>query len=100
MGRDPVKRSKAAPSRVSARVDGRAVRVVVLAAGVGSRMRSSLPKVLHRVGGRTPLEASRTVVVVGRDRDRIAAAVGGRDVAWAVQDPPLGTGDAVRAARK
>lgn len=84
--------------------------MVVLAAGVGSRMRSALPKVLHRVAGRTLLEAvldaasplapSRTVVVVGRDRDRIAAAVGGRDVVWAVQDPPLGTGDAVRRARE
>ncbi len=86
------------------------VRVAVLAAGVGSRMRSSLPKVLHRVAGRTLLEAvldaaaplapARTVVVVGRDRERIAAALEGREVVWAVQDPPLGTGDAVRSARE
>jgi bifunctional UDP-N-acetylglucosamine pyrophosphorylase/glucosamine-1-phosphate N-acetyltransferase len=84
--------------------------VVVLAAGIGSRMRSALPKVLHRVAGRTlleavldaakPLSASRTVVVVGRDRERIAAAVDGRDVRWAVQDPPLGTGDALRRAKE
>jgi bifunctional UDP-N-acetylglucosamine pyrophosphorylase/glucosamine-1-phosphate N-acetyltransferase len=86
------------------------VRVVVLAAGVGSRMRSTLPKVLHRVAGRTllgavldaaaPLSASRTVVVVGRDRDRVAATLDGRDLRWAIQDPPLGTGDAVRRARE
>ena len=73
-------------------------------------MRSTLPKVLHRVAGRTlleavldaasPLSASRTVVVVGRDRARIAAALEGRAVLWAEQDPPLGTGDAVRRARE
>ncbi|MGE5414550.1 MAG: bifunctional UDP-N-acetylglucosamine diphosphorylase/glucosamine-1-phosphate N-acetyltransferase GlmU [Syntrophomonadaceae bacterium] len=89
---------------------GGPLRVVILAAGVGSRMRSSLPKVLHRVAGRTLLEAvldaaaplspARTVVVVGRDRERIAAALEGRDVSWAVQDPPLGTGDAVRSSRE
>jgi bifunctional UDP-N-acetylglucosamine pyrophosphorylase/glucosamine-1-phosphate N-acetyltransferase len=47
-----------------------------------------------------PLSASRTVVVVGRESDRIAAALDGRGVVWAVQDPPLGTGDAVRRARE
>ena len=73
-------------------------------------MRSALPKVLHRVAGRTlleavldaaaPLDASRVVVVVGSDRDRIAAAVDGRGVHFAVQDPPRGTGDAVQRARE
>jgi bifunctional UDP-N-acetylglucosamine pyrophosphorylase/glucosamine-1-phosphate N-acetyltransferase len=81
---------------------------VILAAGIGSRMRSVLPKVLHRVGGRTLLEAvcdaaegvapSRTVVVVGAARQRVEAALAGRTVAFAVQDPPRGTGDAVRQA--
>ncbi|HTY40596.1 MAG TPA: bifunctional UDP-N-acetylglucosamine diphosphorylase/glucosamine-1-phosphate N-acetyltransferase GlmU [Thermoanaerobaculia bacterium] len=83
---------------------------MVLAAGVGSRMRSTLPKVLHRVAGRTlleavldaaaPLEPSRVVVVVGSDRERIAAALEGRGVHFAVQDPPCGTGDAVVRARE
>ncbi len=83
-------------------------RVVILAAGVGSRMRSRLPKVLHRVAGRTLVEAvldaaegvspSRVVVVVGADRERIAALLEGRDVHFATQDPPLGTGDAVARA--
>jgi bifunctional UDP-N-acetylglucosamine pyrophosphorylase/glucosamine-1-phosphate N-acetyltransferase len=51
--------------------------VVVLAAGQGTRMRSTTPKVLHRLGGRSmlghvlaaaaPLRAARTVVVVGSD---------------------------------
>jgi len=86
-----------------------APRVVVLAAGVGSRMRSALPKVLHRVAGRTLVEAvldaaqgiapARVVVVVGAERQRIAAALAQREVHFAVQDPPLGTGDAVARAR-
>jgi bifunctional UDP-N-acetylglucosamine pyrophosphorylase/glucosamine-1-phosphate N-acetyltransferase len=85
-------------------------RVVVLAAGAGVRMRSSLPKVLHRVSGRSLVEAvldaaqpllpSRVVVVVGADRGRIASALEGRAVHFAVQDPPLGTGDAVARARE
>jgi bifunctional UDP-N-acetylglucosamine pyrophosphorylase/glucosamine-1-phosphate N-acetyltransferase len=83
-----------------------APQVVVLAAGVGSRMRSALPKVLHRVGGRTMLDAvldaaatlnpSRVVVVLGAGRETVERSIEGRDVRVAVQDPPRGTGDAVR----
>src|SRR5215510_11895963 len=83
-------------------------RVVVLAAGVGSRMRSSLPKVLHRVAGRTLLEAvlasvdglspERVLVVVGADRSRIEPALAGRNVEFVLQDPPRGTGDAAKKA--
>src|SRR5687768_16227819 len=83
-------------------------RVVVLAAGIGSRMRSTLPKVLHRIGGRTLLDAvldtatsvnpSRIVIVLGAGRERIEPTLAGRDVSIVVQDPPLGTGDAVRRA--
>jgi bifunctional UDP-N-acetylglucosamine pyrophosphorylase/glucosamine-1-phosphate N-acetyltransferase len=85
-------------------------RVVVLAAGAGVRMRSALPKVLHRVAGRSLVEAvldsaeglspSRVAVVVGADRGRIATVLEGRAVHFAVQDPPLGTGDAVAKARE
>jgi bifunctional UDP-N-acetylglucosamine pyrophosphorylase/glucosamine-1-phosphate N-acetyltransferase len=82
--------------------------VVVLAAGVGSRMRSALPKVLHRVGGRTLLDAvldtaqgvspSQVVAVIGAGRGEIESVLAGRDVTIVVQDPPLGTGDAARRA--
>ncbi|MEP6802508.1 MAG: bifunctional UDP-N-acetylglucosamine diphosphorylase/glucosamine-1-phosphate N-acetyltransferase GlmU [Acidobacteriota bacterium] len=82
--------------------------VIILAAGVGSRMRSSIPKVLHRIGGRTLIEAvldgaasltpAATVAVLGVGRERVEAALAGRGVRVAVQDPPLGTGDAVRQA--
>ena len=83
-------------------------RVVVLAAGIGSRMRSTLPKVLHRVAGRTLLDTvldtaeavspSRVIVVLGSGRERVEASLAGRAVEIVVQDPPLGTGDAVRSA--
>jgi bifunctional UDP-N-acetylglucosamine pyrophosphorylase/glucosamine-1-phosphate N-acetyltransferase len=71
-------------------------------------MRSTLPKVLHRVAGRSLLEAvldaadgvrpAKTVVVLGAGREQVAGALGGRPVETVVQDPPRGTGDAVRRA--
>jgi bifunctional UDP-N-acetylglucosamine pyrophosphorylase/glucosamine-1-phosphate N-acetyltransferase len=89
-----------------------APRAIVLAAGVGSRMRSSQPKVLHRVAGRTLIEAvlsaaeglvlSRLVVVVGTSRERVEQALAARPAGegpapvFRVQEAPLGTGDAAR----
>ena len=84
---------------------------IILAAGQGTRMRSPLPKVLHRVGGRTMLDhaidsavelgCSRIVVVAGSHSPSVieaaAARVGRENVA--IQDPPKGTGHAVQAAR-
>ena len=84
---------------------------VIMAAGAGTRMKSPLPKVLHKVGGRTLLErvidtveatgCEKIVVVVGKDSDAVRALVTRRlgEGAIAVQDPPLGTGHAVLAAR-
>ncbi|WP_299575682.1 bifunctional UDP-N-acetylglucosamine diphosphorylase/glucosamine-1-phosphate N-acetyltransferase GlmU [uncultured Williamsia sp.] len=93
--------------------DGSAVAVLVLAAGAGTRMRSSIPKVLHRIGGRTLLshalhaaagvDPDHLVAVVGHDRERVAAACDelsddlGRPVITAVQQVPNGTGGAVAA---
>jgi bifunctional UDP-N-acetylglucosamine pyrophosphorylase/glucosamine-1-phosphate N-acetyltransferase len=82
--------------------------VVVLAAGQGTRMRTGRAKVLHPLAGRSlldhvlaaaaPLEPARTVIVVAPEtRDEIATAMA-EGVAIAVQDPPRGTGDAVRCA--
>src|SRR5688500_5442520 len=81
--------------------------VVVLAAGEGTRMRSSLPKVLHPVCGRTllghvlaaaePLGAARVVVVVGHGRDAVTAALP-EGVEAVVQEEQRGTGHAVRVA--
>ncbi len=71
-------------------------------------MRSVIPKVLHRVGGRTLLEAvletaesvsaSRIIVVLGAGRQQVKAALDGRSVTVVVQNPPRGTGDAARQA--
>jgi len=85
---------------------------VILAAGQGTRMKSPLPKVLHKVGGRTMLDTAidaaqalgcaRIVVVVGARSPAVGAHVAARlgADAVAVQDPPLGTAHAVLAARK
>ncbi len=81
--------------------------VVVLAAGQGTRMKSTLPKVLHEVGGRSlidrvldralePSPPERTVVVIGHGADRVRDAVRPRGVRTVVQEPQLGTGDALR----
>jgi bifunctional UDP-N-acetylglucosamine pyrophosphorylase/glucosamine-1-phosphate N-acetyltransferase len=83
---------------------------VILAAGQGTRMRSPTPKVLHKVGGRTMLDraidaaeglgCARIVVVAGAHSPEVAAHARARlgEGAVAIQDPPLGTGHAVRAA--
>lgn len=85
---------------------------IILAAGQGTRMKSPLPKVLHPVGGRAMLDhaidaaeglgCERIVVVVGAHSPEVGAHVTRRlgAGAVAVQDPPLGTGHAVLAARE
>jgi len=84
--------------------------VVVLAAGEGTRMRSAIPKVLHRVGGRTlvhhavsaaaELEPDHLVVVVGHSRDQVVAHLAevAPKAVTAVQAQQLGTGHAVQCA--
>lgn len=85
---------------------------VILAAGQGTRMKSPTPKVLHRVGGRALLDhvidvaqgagCTRAVVVVGAHNAQVGDAARARlgPDAVVVQDPPLGTGHAVLAARE
>jgi len=85
-----------------------APRVVILAAGIGSRMRSTLPKVLHRVGGIPMLESvlraaeslrpSQIVAVLGASRSAVEPVLAGRPVTVVVQERPRGTGDAVAQA--
>jgi bifunctional UDP-N-acetylglucosamine pyrophosphorylase/glucosamine-1-phosphate N-acetyltransferase len=82
--------------------------IVILAAGMGKRMNSALPKVLHPLAGKPllshvidtarTLKPTRLVVVVGHGAERVQAAVGAPDVQFAVQDQQLGTGHAVQQA--
>lgn len=79
---------------------------IVLAAGLGTRMRSRTPKVLHTAAGKPLLGhvlatlaelGARPVVVLSRESEP-ARALAGDGARVAMQDPPRGTGDAVRVA--
>jgi bifunctional UDP-N-acetylglucosamine pyrophosphorylase / glucosamine-1-phosphate N-acetyltransferase len=83
--------------------------VVILAAGKGTRMKSGLPKVLHRAAGLTllehvlraaaTLEPASTVLVLGHQADLVKQAVGKRPgLAFASQEQQLGTGHALLQA--
>ena len=82
--------------------------IVIMAAGKGTRMKSALPKVLHRLAGRpllthvldtcATLQADRTVVVTGYAADAVEQAVAGRALRCVRQQPQLGTGHAVQQA--
>ncbi|MEN4010524.1 MAG: NTP transferase domain-containing protein [Bellilinea sp.] len=84
------------------------VSVVILAAGSGKRMRSSLPKVLHPLGGIPLIEHSLRaaaqvshqppVLVVGHGAEQVRAAVGTR-ARYALQAEQLGTAHALRTAQ-
>jgi bifunctional UDP-N-acetylglucosamine pyrophosphorylase/glucosamine-1-phosphate N-acetyltransferase len=82
---------------------------VVLAAGLGTRMKSSIVKVLHPLAGRPMIAwvlnavrgvgAGRIVCVVGHQRERVRDAVAGVPIVeFAIQEEPLGTGHALQCA--
>ncbi len=83
--------------------------VIVLAAGQGTRMRSSLPKVLHDLAGRPLLahvidtarclEPARIVVVHGHGGEQVRAAFPDPDITWVHQARQMGTGHAVAEAK-
>ncbi|MDI5935078.1 bifunctional UDP-N-acetylglucosamine diphosphorylase/glucosamine-1-phosphate N-acetyltransferase GlmU [Halomonas kalidii] len=82
--------------------------VVILAAGQGTRMRSTLPKVLHRLAGKPMvrhvidtargLVADRTHVVVGHGAEHVREALADCEVRFALQAEQKGTGHAVAQA--
>ena len=84
--------------------------VVILAAGKGTRLKSSLAKVLHRAGGRTLVEhivrageslrARATIVVVGHQSEQVSAVVEPLGAEAVLQQPQNGTGHAVLVARR
>src|ERR1700693_1129387 len=84
--------------------------VVILAAGKGTRLKSSLAKVLHRAGGRTliehvvrdcvPLKPRESIAVVGHRSEYVPAIVERLSVQAVVQQPQRGTGHAMLVARR
>lgn len=95
------------PSSVPAVVT-HTLHVAILAAGQGKRMFSTLPKVLHPLAGKPivqhVIDAARElrpdliVVVYGHGGERVREQLAAPDVRFVLQDPPRGTGDAVRQA--
>ena len=79
---------------------------IILAAGKGTRMKSALPKVLHKVGGKPMLEhvlnaateagADKKVVIIGHGAELVKEIFA--DQTFAIQEPQLGTGHAVMQA--
>ena len=82
--------------------------VVILAAGMGKRMQSALPKVLHPLAGKPllahvidtarTLAPTRLCVVYGHGGDVVPVALKADDTTFAKQEPQLGTGHAVMQA--
>ena len=85
-----------------------ALDIVIMAAGKGIRMRSKLPKVLHRLAGRSLLQhvlqtaaglgARRIIVITGHGAELVEASCAQTSAVFARQEPQLGTGHAVQQA--
>ena len=83
--------------------------VVILAAGMGTRMKSSKPKVLHELLGKPMVEyildaikdlcEQPPVIVVGSGADLVRETLGEK-ARFVLQEPQLGTADAVKYARE
>src|SRR5439155_13864206 len=82
------------------------VHIVILAAGKGTRMKSALPKVLHRVAGQPVIDhvlataavirPQSTTAVIGHEASTLRAALGSHDgLNFVVQEPQLGTAHAL-----
>jgi len=85
-----------------------ALDIVIMAAGKGTRMKSSLPKVLHKLAGRSLLQhvlhtaselgADRIITITGHGAEQVEAAVQAPHLQFVRQMPQLGTGHAVQQA--
>ncbi len=78
--------------------------IIILAAGQGTRMKSQLPKVLHKVGGKPMVEHlidlaenidAKPIVIYGHQGEKLQNTFANRDITWVYQDKQLGTGHAV-----
>ena len=86
------------------------VAILILAAGRGTRLKSSLAKVLHAAGGRSlvehvvracePLRAKKIIAVVGHQSEKVAAVLEPFAVTTVLQQPQNGTGHALLVAKR
>lgn len=84
------------------------INIVILAAGMGKRMHSDLPKVLHKLAGKPlvshvlttarELSPAKLCVVYGHGGEQVTAELAAADLQFAKQEPQLGTGHAVQQA--
>jgi bifunctional UDP-N-acetylglucosamine pyrophosphorylase / glucosamine-1-phosphate N-acetyltransferase len=84
--------------------------ILILAAGKGTRLKSSLAKVLHAAGGRSlvehvvracqPLGAKKIVVVVGHQAEKVAEVLAPFEVQTVLQLPQNGTGHALEVSKR
>ncbi len=85
-----------------------ALNMVVMAAGKGTRMKSALPKVLHKLAHKAllqhvldtmaPLDCATRIVITGHGAEAVEAAAQGSHLRFVRQMPQLGTGHAVQQA--
>jgi bifunctional UDP-N-acetylglucosamine pyrophosphorylase/glucosamine-1-phosphate N-acetyltransferase len=83
-----------------------ALQTIILAAGAGTRMRSAIPKVLHKIGEKTLLghvyhlakqiNDNTINIIYGHGGDLVIMALAGLDAEWTEQKERLGTGHAVK----
>lgn len=79
--------------------------IVILAAGLGKRMYSTLPKVLHLVAGKSllshvlgtahALSPQKVCVVYGHGNETVPKTIANNELIWVKQEPQLGTGHAL-----
>lgn len=82
---------------------------LIMAAGKGTRMKSDLAKVLHKINGRPmvhyvidlakEINSERTILIIGHQKDRVIEECQGNDVEFAIQEQQLGTGHAVSVTK-
>ncbi len=81
---------------------------LIMAGGIGTRMKSKTNKLLHKILGREIIkfpvkalqeaEAKRIILITGKHNEEILKDLFGREVEYALQEKPLGTADAVKSA--
>lgn len=81
------------------------ISAIILAAGVGKRMKSRTPKILHRVLGKPIVSfvtdlareiGSSQIILVVNDRADDLSSTLGEDLTYVIQEEPLGSGDAAK----